>query len=1092
MPTFDKPDWINHGGGSILGVDIDPAGERLVTCGADNKIRIWSMRPLRLEAAELDAAVPKQLAVLSEFTSPVNCVRFAPAGRALAAGSDDSDAYVFELREGRGHAVFGSGEAANLENWRLRSRLRGHETNVADVAWAPDSRRLATASLDNRVKIWDASTGHCLRTLEGHNGHVKGVAWDPFDLYLASQGDHEVIVWRLEDGAPAARVVAPFAGAPIVCFALRPAWSPDGQTLALPNGYEAGVHIVPLIRRNTWAPGEFSLVGHRGPVTAVRYNPHLYTAPSARRSRDDDDGGGGGGSAAAADDDGGAAGGVAAAGSTDKSFSLWHPEVTAPLLVGRGFCDRLINDLAWSPDGRLLAVASQDGGLTTVLFEPGELGGRVPDADVQALMAQLYGDPRLRSQKAALTAAPDLLQLEARARADVEREERLNNRLGPGAAAGTAAPAAAAAPPPPSAATAAGGLRPPPAAAPRPPQPSAAPTAAANTQPGRLPGAAAAAAAPPPQAPQAAVTGTQRNGTPAKPGPAGPGGRAGGGAVAAAGPSGRDPDAPPPAKRAVLQPVQVSGGPAPTAAAGAHARPAAAAAGRPAAAAPAAGGGVAFDGPGGAAAPPAAPPTAGAGPHAPVLLVPPEPIRASFSVIIHAQSAGGGEAQVPLELQAINTARDARQRPSGELVWLAGSRRQWSDCVQGYIVALAGSGRLAAASTTGGDLMVYSSAGRRLFPPIRLGLPASFLCVSAGGSTLVALLTDGSLRVWDFAAGESLMETSVAPLLAGDAAQQGLRVSAVRLSSSGSPVVVLSNAYAYVHHRGLRCWMRVADDAFPASAYATSISSAAQGELGRLQSTTAQRRHPHEVLAASNAAAAAARPAAAAAAAGRPTAASASRSEQAVLEHNLAAAAALQSPGEWRLWLTMYVRRLAADEDEARLRDLISEFLGPLRWGAATHHSTGRGAAAAAGGGGSGFAGGSSGSGGSGSGASCWEPPLASSVVGRWQPVILGYDKRRLLREVVLKEVAKNRTYQQLVAEVLDQLKHVEAAAGAQPQPQPQPPVAPRGAASAAGGPAAPGWEAGGGPGAAAPLQAQDPHAHPHHQHQHYQPMVLG
>lgn len=111
------------------------------------------MRPIISETAEVDSAVPKQLAALSEFTTPVNCVRFAPAGRLLAAGSDDADAYVFELREGRGSALFGSGEAANIENWKLRLRLRGHEINVADLAWAPDSRRLATASVDNKVKV---------------------------------------------------------------------------------------------------------------------------------------------------------------------------------------------------------------------------------------------------------------------------------------------------------------------------------------------------------------------------------------------------------------------------------------------------------------------------------------------------------------------------------------------------------------------------------------------------------------------------------------------------------------------------------------------------------------------------------------------------------------------------------------------------------------------------------------------------------------------------------------------------------------------------------------------------------------------------
>lgn len=59
-------------------------------------------------------------------------------------------------------------------------------------------------------------------------------------------------MWRLEDGSQVAIIREPFEKAPIVSFGLRPGWSPDGQTLALPNGYDKGMHTVPLIKRNRW------------------------------------------------------------------------------------------------------------------------------------------------------------------------------------------------------------------------------------------------------------------------------------------------------------------------------------------------------------------------------------------------------------------------------------------------------------------------------------------------------------------------------------------------------------------------------------------------------------------------------------------------------------------------------------------------------------------------------------------------------------------------------------------------------------------------------------------------------------------------
>ncbi|KAG2443703.1 hypothetical protein HXX76_002051 [Chlamydomonas incerta] len=987
-----------------MGVDLDPSGVRMATCGSDNRIRIWAMRPVLSEVAEQDPAVPKQLAVLCDALTPINAIRFAPSGQLLAAGTDDAEGLVYELREGRGSAVFGSGESANIENWRLRIKLRGHASNVLDVAWAPDSRRLATCSVDNKVKVWDTTNGHCLRTLEGHVGHVKGVAWDPFDFFLASQGDREAIVWRLEDGSAVATIRAPFEKAPIVSFGLRPGWSPDGQTLALPNGYDKGMHTVPLIKRNSWMPGEFCLVGHKGPVTAIRYNPHLYTPaakPGAPPPTPDDE----------------PAGSIITAGSTDKTFSIWSPCAgDEPLVVGRGFFGGMVNDVAWSADGRVMVVAAYDGSVATAMFADGELGKRVPQAEVDALLAQLYGDPALRAGAAGrdggggmglglggrgahsgLAAAPELMALEARARAEVEREERLNSRLRADGAAAAVGLAGAGGAPAGAAAAGAAGLRP--------------PLGVASA------GLARAAMPPPASAPARVPLAATQNGV----GPAGRGGGigsnspakagAGGARGGPAGTSGRDADHPP-AKRIAVQPVGGGG----AAAAGARAG---AAAGAPAAAGAAAGGGGGqaggqAGGGGGFAAAAAA------------VLVPVEAVHAHFSFLIHAQPGSAGEGQV--ELQALNTARDARGRPAGELLCLEGGQRRWGDSVQGAVVALAGSNRLAAAATSNGDLMVYSAAGRRLFPPIRLGWPASFLTAAPGSSLLLALLTDGSLKLWDFGAGECLLESSVAPLLlppgagvpglagaaAAGALPPALKVTAVRITASGAPLVVLSNAHAYVHHGGLRTWVRVADDAFPASAFTTNLTSSATGELSKLQAAVAQRRHPADVLGTSGIHAA--RPAVAA------------RSEQALLEHNLASAAALQSPAEWRLWLITYVRRLAADEDESRLRDLISELLGPLRWTPATHA-----AAAAAGGsrGGGANASASASAAAAASGGS-WEPALGSSVAGgRWAPVVLGFDKRRLLREVVLKEVARNRSYQQLVAEVLEQLKQVDAAAAA-------------------------------------------------------------
>ncbi|KAL5375855.1 hypothetical protein DPSP01_010851, partial [Paraphaeosphaeria sporulosa] len=51
--------------------------------------------------------------------------------------------------------------------------LEGHSNWVSSVAFSHDSARLASASDDNTVKIWDASSGACLQTLEGYSSTVR-------------------------------------------------------------------------------------------------------------------------------------------------------------------------------------------------------------------------------------------------------------------------------------------------------------------------------------------------------------------------------------------------------------------------------------------------------------------------------------------------------------------------------------------------------------------------------------------------------------------------------------------------------------------------------------------------------------------------------------------------------------------------------------------------------------------------------------------------------------------------------------------------------------------------------------------------------
>ena len=79
--------------------------------------------------------------------------------------------------------------------------LEGHSGLVRSVTFSHDSVRLASASWDNTVKIWDASSGECLQTLEGHSGSVNSVTFSHDSARLASASwDNTVKIWDASSG----------------------------------------------------------------------------------------------------------------------------------------------------------------------------------------------------------------------------------------------------------------------------------------------------------------------------------------------------------------------------------------------------------------------------------------------------------------------------------------------------------------------------------------------------------------------------------------------------------------------------------------------------------------------------------------------------------------------------------------------------------------------------------------------------------------------------------------------------------------------------------------------------------------------------
>jgi WD40 repeat protein len=112
----------------------------------------------------------------------VTSVAFSPRG-VMASGCEDSTVRVY-----------------NTNNWNLlwtsTTNANGHTTNVTAVAFSKDGTLLATASMDQTIKIWSANQGIIQHTFTGHTNGVTSVAFSPDGSKIVSGCmDGTVKVW---------------------------------------------------------------------------------------------------------------------------------------------------------------------------------------------------------------------------------------------------------------------------------------------------------------------------------------------------------------------------------------------------------------------------------------------------------------------------------------------------------------------------------------------------------------------------------------------------------------------------------------------------------------------------------------------------------------------------------------------------------------------------------------------------------------------------------------------------------------------------------------------------------------------------------
>ncbi|KAK6936200.1 TUP1-like enhancer of split [Dillenia turbinata] len=948
----EKPSWIRHEGMQIFSIDIQPGALRFATGGGDHKVRIWNMKSVGGDF-QSDEFTHRLLATLRDHFGSVNCVRWAKHGRYVASGSDDQAILVHERKPGSGTTEFGSGEPPDVENWKVVMTLRGHTADVVDLNWSPDDSILASGSLDNTVHIWNMSNGICTAVLRGHSSLVKGVAWDPIGSFIASQSDDKtVIIWRTSDWSLAHRTDGHWTKSLGSTFFRRLGWSPCGHFITTTHGFQKPRHSAPVLERGEWS-ATFDFLGHNAPVIVVKFNhsmfrknhscasevkalPAVWTNGSSKT----------GGKESQPYN-------VIAIGSQDRTITVWTTASPRPLFVAKHFFTQSVVDLSWSPDGYSLFACSLDGTVATFQFEVKELGHRLTDAELDELKRSRYGD--VKGRQANLAESPAQLLLEAasarqstskKVPSDVPQSQKLAKvsvDSGP-----------------------------------------ARKTPESKHDDGKKVGVIADVAN--------KAVGPTRISSPVKQ---------------------REYRRPDGRKRIIPEAVGVS----------TQEENVSGAAQSQALDFPLMQSDNHKDANGVIPADSGIRETSirrtfgstsdmkdrsGVTARATVsdsLVIEKVPASAASDGSIDIEQTGVAKASSSLSacssalsirvfdkkeaVDAIPLCLEAHPREQAvndiigvgstsmmketEIACTRGAQALWSDRISGRVTVLAGNANFWAVGSEDGCLQIYTKHGRRAMPTMMTGSAAVFIdCDECWKLLLVT--RKGSLYLWDLFNRNCLLHDSLASLITADLKSSTtdagtIKVISAKLSKSGSPLVVLATRHAFLFDMSLMCWLRVADDCFPASNFASSwnFGSIQSGELAALQVDVKKylARKP-----------------------GWSRVTDDGVQTRAHLEAQLASSLALKSPNEYIQCLLSYVRFLAREADESRLREVCESFLGPPTGMAESTSS---------------------------------DPNNPA-----WDPSVLGMKKHKLLREDILPAMASNRKVQRLLNEFMDLLSEYE------------------------------------------------------------------
>uniref|UniRef100_A0A0A9WSG0 WD repeat, SAM and U-box domain-containing protein 1 n=2 Tax=Lygus hesperus TaxID=30085 RepID=A0A0A9WSG0_LYGHE len=196
-----------HDEESIQGASISPDNMIVVTGDVTGTYKLWSVSTLKDDECSTPLATVRDahdlginyLDFSSQYTIHISeedgvterCYLLASCGNDHWSGLWQ----VSITQVGKGN------EAPILPSVpipQLISKLCGHSSAISQGRISSQGDLLATASIDNTTRIWQISSGRCLKTLEGHTRYVTSCAFsEDQTMIITGSNDRATILWDL-------------------------------------------------------------------------------------------------------------------------------------------------------------------------------------------------------------------------------------------------------------------------------------------------------------------------------------------------------------------------------------------------------------------------------------------------------------------------------------------------------------------------------------------------------------------------------------------------------------------------------------------------------------------------------------------------------------------------------------------------------------------------------------------------------------------------------------------------------------------------------------------------------------------------------